>query len=143
MNKKTTFTLLLLFAITIAKPHLCSAQNSNSLTGKWKLFYFPYYSTHGNPSRLTDSVVKLTFKDSNNVGRFSGLSFCNDVDGHYLLKTPDSINVIEFGGTKVGCQGEGPLWDAFHHATNYKRAKDTLTIFYNDGSEKMVFVSYK
>jgi hypothetical protein len=143
MNKKTTSTLLLLLAITILIPHLCAAQDNTSLTGKWKLFYFPYYSTHGNPSRLTDSIVKLTFKDSAMTGKFRGNSFCNAIEGQYLLKGKDSMKVTIFSGTKVACQGEGQLWDAFHHATNYKRAKDTLTIFYNDGRDKMVFVGYK
>ena len=87
--------------------------------------------------------VRLNFKDSANVGKIEGHSFCNAIGGTYKISDKNKITTSDIGGTKVDCLYEGKLWGAFRAASSYKRNNDTLCILYNKDSEEMVFVRDK
>jgi heat shock protein HslJ len=113
----------------------------NILTGKWKLIGFDEMKGKSFCAP-TDNVV-LNLKDSATKGTIKGRSLCNDVGGTYNVKPNGEISASYLGGTMVMCVGDPQFCNAFGNSWAYTKANDTLTIFYDKDSKKLIFVKLK
>ena len=121
------------------------------LNGKWRLVLFKNLKT----GKIDDTAsiqnrtyayykrVRLNFKDSANVGKIQGKSFCNDVSGSYKIYEGSRMIITSFGGAMVDCLNEDKFWKGLHSASSYKVNNDSLLILYNNDSEEMLFTRDK
>ena len=138
--KRLTFPGLYLFLFLSSS---CSKDyNLNTLSGNWKLISYEVIQTgtiEYEPQNLMRSII-IEFSDKGTIGTLSGHTVTNTVSGDYVLKEKNIIEVLRFGGTKVGEPEWGSkFWDAIHNASSYDRTSEKMNIYFNRNTEIMTF----
>ncbi|WP_221389718.1 META domain-containing protein [Dyadobacter sp. NIV53] len=113
-----------------------------TLEGTWRLTGYRDISTgstENDPGPEGKGVI-FTFKDNEKDGSISGHTVMNEVSGSYTLGPGCKLNIITFGGTKVGEPGwSGRAWLQSDSSMYYQRIENSLVIYRNKGREGMVF----
>jgi len=137
MKQLTFFGLYLLLSLSCSKDN-----NLSSLSGNWKLISYEDIQSGTidyEPQNINRSII-VEFSDNGKTGTLSGHTVTNTVSGEYKLKEKNKIEVLSFGGTKVGEPEWGSkFWDAMHNASSYGRTSEKMYIYFNNDTEKMTF----
>jgi len=137
--KQLTFFIgiFLLVALSCKKDN-----NFNTLSGNWQLVSYEDVQTGTidyEPQNINRSII-IEFSDNGKKGTLSGHTVTNIVSGEYELKEKNKIEVLSFGGTKVGEPAWGSkFWDAMYNASSYERTSEKMSILFNFDTEKMTF----
>ena len=126
-----------------ALPELVGCSSISTLEGTWRLNAYQKVSEgtlQPDPDPEGRGVV-LTFTEENNRVRFEGHTVANTVSGGYQKGDSCRLEQGTFGGTKVGEPTEfsSRAWVAMNGAETYGRTTDNLFIYFNKGSEVMIF----
>ena len=131
------------FALCMLSMSSC-AKDATSLNGIWKLMSYEDFASGKIETEAADvkrSVV-ITFQDDGKDGTMKGHTVSNRVTGDYRIPEPGKLDVLSFGGTKVGERGLGKrFWKAISAASSFAFEGGDLVIYFNDDTEKMTFVS--
>ena len=137
MKRLTFLGLYLFLSLSCSKDY-----NLNTLSGNWKLISYEVIQTgtiDNEPQNISRSII-IEFSDNGKIGSLSGHTVTNTVSGEYELKEKNMIEVLSFGGTKVGEPEWGSkFWDAMHNASSYDRTSEKMHIYFNSDTEKMTF----
>ncbi|WP_247237515.1 META domain-containing protein [Telluribacter sp. SYSU D00476] len=131
----------------IDAPYSCSP--SGGMEGTWRLQAYQHIDSRKleeDPEPNGRGVV-LTFKEDGDKGTIQGHTVANQVGGGYQKADACQLLNVTFGGTKVAepTAWSAKAWTAMNSATGYeiyrnKGQKDQLSIFFNNRSERMIFV---
>ena len=115
----------------------------HTLNGTWTLVAYENMLTRVLDPKPNEqgTDVTLTFSDDENEGTMMGISGPNQVSGSYLLTADYELEVVQYGGTKIG----EPEWtaksrEAFPEATSYEVTPERMYIYYEGQRERMIFV---
>ena len=137
MKRLSFLGLYLFLSLSCSKDY-----NLNTLSGNWKLISYEVIQSGTidyEPQNISRSII-IEFSDNGIIGTLSGHTVTNTVSGEYELKEKNIIEVLSFGGTKVGEPEWGSkFWDAMHNASSYDRTTEIMHIYFNRDTEKMTF----
>jgi hypothetical protein len=113
------------------------------LEGTWRLDAYQKLSEgtlETDPDPKGRGVV-LTFTEEGKTVRFEGHTVANTVSGTYQKGDSCRLEQGTFGGTKVGEPTEfsSRAWVGMNGAERYGRTTNQLFIYFNEGSDVMIF----
>ncbi len=136
------FNLLFIAILLIATA--CTVANGGSTTltvpSKWKLESFGKAGSEA--SIVQGSTVTLEF---NADGQVTGSGGCNSYGGKYEIQG-STIKITEVVSTLMACadeavnKQEAQYFKALESASGFEVSADKLTILYDNGQSKLIFV---
>ena len=133
--------MYIIFLVFLLFNTSCKKDN-NTLTGNWKLISYEDFINDTiiyEPQNISSSII-IEFSDNGRKGKLKGQTVTNTVSGKYKLKENNKIEVLEFGGTKIGEPEWGKkFWDAMYNVTSYGVTEYNLYLLFNNDTEKMIF----
>jgi hypothetical protein len=138
---KNKSTLLVLALLTFG---LCQQLTSQTLNGYWSFICYSDIITGKQDCmniKNESETVSLEFKDNGKIGKMSGHTYVNIVDGDYTISENNKIKVKNFGGTKVGeLYFKYDFWHTISQSSSFKFNGDTLVILYDNDTKAMKFI---
>ncbi|HEV7349378.1 hypothetical protein [Telluribacter sp.] len=131
-------------------PYSCSP--SGGMEGTWRLQAYQHIDSRKlehDPETGGRGVV-LTFREEGDRGTIQGHTVANEVSGSYEKADACQLLNVTFGGTKVAepTDWSAKAWTALNGATGYEvhvsaDRKSQLSIYFNNRSERMIFMKEK
>ena len=135
-TKNLIIILGLALMISYCKKSPTESGSKPFLKTLWTLDSFDISGKIINPPE--DQVYNIRFLDD---GTFHAKSDCNEIIGHFIIDSANSLNVDSIVTTKVYC-GTGSMYEKYYEAIgvmkSYEIANDRLNIYYGN-NEKLNF----